>query len=127
MFVLPGAVGAFLLVNLVCACLTLVVVIAAGLWFFGARAARSTAQKPKSVRLPETDVQKAAERAIVACGRLADLAQGVVSDVGDHATTMKDISAALEGVDRNESGVSQAVLGALDQIIAANAKLQQQL
>jgi diguanylate cyclase len=127
MFMLPAAIGAFLLVNLVCACLTLVVAIVAGIWFFGARSARVEAQKVKSVRPPATDVEKAAERAIVACSRLADLAQGVVSDVGDHATTMRDISAALEGVDRNESGVSQAVLGALDQIIAANAKLQQRL
>src|SRR5882757_4436421 len=100
MFMLPAAIGAFLLVNLVCACLTLVVAIAAGIWFFGARSARVEAQKVKSARPPATDVEKAAERAIVACSRLADVAQGVVSDVGDHTATMRDISAALEGVDR---------------------------
>jgi diguanylate cyclase len=127
MFMLPAAIGAFLLVNLVCACLTLAVVIAAGVWFFGARSARVEAQKVKSAHSPAAEVEKAAERAIVACSRLAELAQGVVSDVGDHAATMKDISAALEGVDRNESGVSQAVLAALDQIIAANAILQRRL
>src|SRR5262245_29279376 len=121
MFVLLAAIGTYLLVNLLCACLTLGLIVAAAVWFFGTRPARAAANKAAPAALLETEAEKAAERAIVACSRLTDLAQGVVSDVGDHATTMMDISAALKGVDRKESGVNQAVLEALDRIIAANA------
>ena len=54
MLLLPAAIGTFLLVNLLCACLALGVGFAAGVWFFGAKLAKpakpaaAEKAKPKS-------------------------------------------------------------------------------
>ena len=46
MFLLPAAIGTFLLVNLLCACIALGVGFAAGVWFFGAKMAKPRRQGP---------------------------------------------------------------------------------
>ena len=104
MLLLPAAIGTFLLVNLLCACLALGVGFAAGVWFFGAKMAKPAAAKEppkKPVAKPSDDVKRAAERAAMAASRVADLANTVASDVGDHAAKMKAISADLAGIDRD--------------------------
>ena len=63
----------------------------------------------------------------MAASRVADLAKGVASDVGDHAAKIKAISADLEGIDRESAGANGAVFTALDQMLSANAELQQRL
>ena len=63
----------------------------------------------------------------MATSRVADLAQGVASDVGEHAAKMKEISADLAGVDREASGTNAAVLTAMDKILSANSELQKRL
>ena len=40
MFLLPAAIGTFLIVNLICACIALGIGFAAGVWFFGAKMAK---------------------------------------------------------------------------------------
>lgn len=128
MLLLPAAVGTFLLVNLLCACIALAVGFAAGVWFFGAKMAKSTAPQP--VKKPPKAVEDAkliAERNALAASRVVDLAQNVASDVGDHAEKMKAISADLAGIDRESDGANAAVFSAMDQIIAANTVLQQRL
>jgi diguanylate cyclase len=131
MLVLPAALGSFIFVNLVCACIALGVGFAAGIWFLGFKMARpeakaATAKKnapnPKAVA-----AKRASERASMATSRVADLAQGVASDVGEHAAKMKEISADLAGVDREASGTNAAVLTAMDKILAANSELQKRL
>lgn len=129
MFLLPAAIGTFLIVNLLCACVALGIGFAAGVWFFGAKMAKpatsSPAKKP-AAKLAE-DPKRAAERTAMAASRVADLAKNVATDVGDHAAKMKAISADLAGIDRESAGANTAVFTAMDQMIAANSELQQRL
>ena len=129
MFLLPAAIGTFLLVNLLCACIALGVGFAAGVWFFGAKmakpAAKAAGKKPAAKQAEES--KRAVERTAMAASRVADLAKNVASDVGDHAAKMKAISADLAGIDRDSDGANEAVFTAMDQMIAANTELQQRL
>jgi diguanylate cyclase len=129
MLFLPAAIGTFLLVNLLCACLALGVGFAAGVWFFGAKMAKPAAQDRRKKPAPKSneDAKRAAERAAMAATRVADLAKNVASDVGDHAAKMKAISADLAGIDRDAVGANGAVFTALDQMLAANTELQERL
>ncbi len=130
MLLLPAAIGTFVLVNLLCACLALAVGFAAGVWFFGAKMAKPAATKePAKKPAPKAadDGKRAAERTAMAASRVADLAQTVAGDVGDHAAKMKAISADLAGIDRNSETANAAVFSAMDQMLAANTELQQRL
>ncbi len=137
MFLLPATVGTFLVVNLLCACIALGVGFAAGVWFVGAKMAKPATTpptlakkpsvKPASVDDAKKNAERTAERAAMAASRVAELAQNVASDVGDHAAKMKAISADLAGIDRESGNANEAVFVAMDQIIAANATLQQRL
>jgi diguanylate cyclase len=132
MLILPAAIGTFLLVNLLCACVALGLGFGAGVWFFGAKMAKLPAAtqlpaKQSAKSKPNVDAQRAAERTLMATGRVADVARGVVGDVGDHAKKMRAISADLQGIDRQSSAASAEVATALDKILAANAELQQRL
>src|SRR5829696_4581957 len=123
MFLLPAAIGTFLIVNLLCACVALGVGFAAGVWFFGAKMAKPAAPAPptkKPPAKPPENVKRVSERAAMAASQVADVAQTVASDVGDHAAKMKAISAELAGVDRDSAGANAAVNAAMDQILAAN-------
>src|SRR3954470_21921036 len=124
MFLLPAAVGTFLLVNVLCACAALGVGFAAGVWFFGAKLAKPATPAPGK---PAEDPKRAVERAAMAANRVADLAKDVATEVGDHAAKMKAISADLAGIDRQSDGAHAAVTTAMDQMIAANTELQQRL
>ena len=130
MLVLPAAIGTFLLVNLLCACIALGVGFAAGVWFFGAKMAKPADAGPGQENSRQAKLKTAkrtAERAAMAASRVADLAQNVASDVGDHAAKMKAISADLAGIDRESDGANAAVFSAMDQMLAANSELQQRL
>ncbi len=132
MFLLPAAIGTFLLVNLLCACVALGVGFAAGVWFFGAKMAKpadsaATRRQKNRLRSQRKIAKRAAERAAMAASRVADLAKNVASDVGDHAAKMKAISADLAGIDRESDGANAAVFTAMDQMLAANTQLQQRL
>jgi diguanylate cyclase len=129
MLVLPAAIGTFLLVNLLCACVALGVGFAAGVWFFGAKMAKTpVSEPPKKPAAKQSDTAKlAAERAAMAASQVADLAHSVASDVGDHAAKMKAISADLAGIDRQSAGANAAVFTAMDQMLLANSELQQRL
>src|SRR5262245_14405098 len=107
MLFLPAAIGTFLLVNLLCACVALGVGFGAGVWFFGAKMTKpvkpAVVEKPKpqaaaTAPQPNTDATRAVERAMMATQRVADVAQNIVGDVGDHAATIEAISADLKGI-----------------------------
>src|SRR5215210_5186539 len=90
---LPAAVGTFLLVNLLCACVALGVGFAAGVWFFGAKMAKPATPPPvkKPAAKATEEPKRVVERAAMAASRVADLASNVATDVGDHAAKMKAI------------------------------------
>ena len=128
MILLPAAIGTFLLVNLLCACVALGVGFAAGVWFFGAKMVRPATPAPaKKPAKNNDDTKRANERAAMAASRVADLAKNVASDVGDHVAKMKAISADLAGIDRESAEANGAVFTALDQMLAANTELQDRL
>lgn len=129
MLVLPAAIGAFLLVNLLCACIALGVGFAAGAWFIGSRIPKPAiddSAKKQAARQAQ-EAKRASERAAMAASRVADLAQSVASDVGDHAAKMKAISNDLAGLERGSGEADTAVFSALDQMLSANNELQQRL
>lgn len=129
MLVMPAAIGAFLLVNLLCACLALGVGFAAGAWFIGSRVPRPVADdaaKKQAARQAQ-EAKRATERAAMAASRVADLAQAVASDVGDHAAKMQAITNDLAGIERGSEAADAAVFSALDQMLKANTELQQRL
>jgi diguanylate cyclase len=132
MLVLTAVTTTFLLVNLACACVALGVGFTAGVWFFGGRAAKPDSKKG-AVKKPapnpaiSEEAKRVAERTLMATSRVADLAKGVMTDVGDHAAKMKAISAELAGVNREDGAANEAVLAAMDQILAANDNLQKRL
>ena len=130
MLVLPAAIGSYLVVNLVCACIALGVGFgpAFGSWRkVGQAGGHDRGEKEKSSQSESGCGQAAAERASMATSRVADLTQGVASDVGEHAAKMKEISADLAGIDRDASGTNAAVLTAMDKILVANSELQKRL
>jgi diguanylate cyclase len=129
MLILPAAIGTFLLVNLLCACVALGVGFAAGVWFFGGKMAEDSHQAlpQKNASAKAEQDKRASERAEMAAGRVADLAKNVASDVGDHAAKMQAISAELAGIDRQSAEANGAVCSALDQMLAANNELQERL
>src|SRR5438045_9226325 len=98
MFLLPAAVGTFLLVNLLCACAALGVGFAAGVWFFGAKMVKPAAPPPakKPPAKPAEDPKRAAERTAMAASHVADLAQYVATDVSDQDAKLKAFSAGLD-------------------------------
>ena len=60
MLVLPAALGAFLFVNLLCACVALGVGFAAGVWFFGAKMAKSAdSDQAKKNAAKQAEIRKA--------------------------------------------------------------------
>jgi len=123
-----AAIGTFLLVNLLCACVALGVGFAAGVWFFGAKMVKPAVPAPaKKPAKDNDDTKRANERAAMAASRVADLAKNVASDVGDHTAKMKAISADLAGIDRKSAEANGAVFSALDQMLAANSELQDRL
>jgi diguanylate cyclase len=127
MLILPAAIGTYLLVNLLCACVALGVGFGAGVWFFGTKESKPVASAKKPPPKRPTAPNRSVERVAQANRRVAELAQGVATDVGDHTAKMRAISADLAGVDREASGTNAAVLTAMDKILAANTELQQRL
>lgn len=129
MLVMPAAIGAFLLVNLLCACIALGVGFAAGAWFIGSKipSPKVDDSAKKLAARQAQEARRASERAAMAASRVADLAQSVASDVGDHAAKMQAISNDLAGIERGTEEADTAVFAALDQMLKANNELQQRL
>lgn len=125
MLVMPAAIGVFLAVNLLCACVALGLGFAAGVWFYGAHIARPAAAAAKREAAKQSaEARRAVERAAFASQRVVDLAQGVACDVGDHAARMKAITADLADAEPDDRAPEHDVL---NDILAANSQLQQRL
>lgn len=127
MFVLFASIGPLVLVNVICACVTLAVGFAAGVWFFGGREAlpppvdtQKEADKKAAVR--------ASERTLMASGRLKDLAQGLGDDVGAHVTQVEEINETFHALAaETERDIGPELFEAIGQIVTANTQLQGRL
>src|SRR3990172_5060242 len=78
MFADLASMGTLLTLNLLFAGVALAVGFGLGVWFFGNSTASSAAETAQSKKA-QTDVQRAAERAMMASQRIQDLAKNVVS------------------------------------------------
>jgi diguanylate cyclase len=126
MFVMPAAIGTFLLVNVICAAVALSAGFAAGVWFFGMRRAAETKTAPPPT--PNKNSERQSERAAMASGRLVDLAKSMATDVSDHAAKVNEIAADFKAADRTTSDAADAAVNAaLEKILAANTELQKRL
>ena len=101
MFLLPAAVGTFILVNLICACIALAVGFAAGVWFFGAKLA--TGSVPVELRTPTDFTVRfnqsvAAEARVVVRGLLLLSAEGELGRDGLAAGGSSEYRAARVGI-----------------------------
>lgn len=116
-----------MLVNLLFAVVALGVGFAAGAWFFSNK---STSGKTTEEEQAEDalDRRLAMERAVMASGRLKDLANDVASDVGDHSTCVRQISDDLQAAKSLSPGNQEVeIASALTRIVAANDQLQEKL
>jgi diguanylate cyclase len=118
--------GALLLVNLLFAAVALAIGFAGGCWFFGSKAA--SAPTAKGDRESDDHRQQAKDRAIMASHRIQDLAKGVVSDVGDHASNVEAITNDLRAiVKEHNAGPDAAVFMTIGRIVEANNQLKGRL
>ena len=100
---------------------------AAGVWFFGADKS-STASTGKQDHEANDHRQQATDRAMMASHRIQDLAKGVVSDVGVHATSVEAITDDLRAiVKEHNAGPEAAVFMTIGRIVEANNQLKAKL
>ena len=116
-----------LVINLLFAAVALAVGFVAGVWLFGGSKGQPATGKKKSADSFEHS-QQATDRAIMASHRIQDLAKGVVSDVGDHATTVEAITNDLRAiVNETNAGPDAAVFMTIGRIVEANNQLKSRL
>ncbi len=123
--ILPAIGITFVALHLLCASLALAIGFAAGVWMCStklASSAPSNASVQNATRLAN-EAKKTAERTMMASSRVMDLARGVAADVGQHSAEMETISNDIQ----KTTGTEGAVSNVLEQILAANAKLQHRL
>ena len=122
-----SSMGTMLLVNLLFSSIALAIGFAAGVWMFGPGAA-DRATNPRAKDKSDIATQLATERAMMAFQRIQDLAKGMASDAGDHASKMQAITYELETVAVEQpGGMADAVFTAVGRIVEANTQLQQRL
>ncbi len=94
----------------------------AGGWFLGVRFVQTQPKRKPPEKIDRGD-RLAAERAVMATGRLVDLANCMATDVNDHSAVVGAITAELRSI-VGDSSLDSVVLSALDQIVTANGDLQ---
>jgi diguanylate cyclase len=123
----PSSLGMLLTVNILFASIALAIGFAAGVWFFG-ESKSSTASAGKHNREATDHRQQATDRAMMASHRIQDLAKGVVSDVGAHATSVEAITDDLRAiVKEHNAGPEAAVFMTIGRIVEANNQLKSRL
>lgn len=125
MFAEFSSISTLLTLNLLFAGVALAVGFALGAWFFGTAAVSTEKTQPNS---QDTDLQIAAERAMMASQRIQDLAKNMVSDVDAHAVQVEEINTELQAIaDESPSEESDAVFATIGRMIDANNALQTRL
>jgi diguanylate cyclase len=119
--------GSLLTINLIFASLALVIGFFAGVWFFGPSATRKTVPSDEPEDHSKAEMQRTAERAIMALQRIQDLAKGMASDVGAHASEVEAITADLQQMAEENPNDAIDMIAAVNRIVKANDQLQDRL
>jgi diguanylate cyclase len=126
MFADFASMGTLLTLNLIFAGAALVIGIALGAWLFGV-ATKSTGD-PNQSKSHDDELQRAAERAMMASQRIQDLAKNMVCDVDAHAVMVDSINTELHAIaDEKPSEESDAVFATIGRMIDANNELHGRL
>ena len=119
--------GPLLVINLLFAAVALAIGFGAGAWLFGASKSLPESGKKRDKKSGDNR-QQATDRAMMASHRIQDLAKGVVSDVGEHATTVEAITDDLRAiVKEHNAGPDAAVFMTIGRIVEANNQLKSRL
>jgi len=112
--------------NLLFAGLALVIGFALGAWMFGA--STTMPDSAGSAKDREGELQRAAERAMMASHRIQDLAKSMACDVDAHAVKVEEINTELQAIaEESPSEEAEAVFATIGRMIDANNVLQQRL
>jgi diguanylate cyclase len=126
MLAVIASMGTLLTLNLLFAGAALVVGFALGAWLFGV--GTSGGADPNTTKKRDDELQRAAERAMMASQRIQDLAKNMVSDVDAHASKVDEINSELHAIaDENTNEEADAVIATIGRMIDANNELQTRL
>lgn len=101
MFAELASLSTLLTLNMLFASLALVIGFALGAWLFGAGTAKPDDTAKSKDR--ESELQLAAERAMMASQRIQDLAKNMASDVETHAVKVDQINTELQAIAEESS------------------------
>jgi diguanylate cyclase len=115
---------AFVCVNLAFAGTALSIGFFAGAWFLGGHKRKPEGETPGDQGRRTLTLEHAA----VSSERIRDLAVGMVSDIGQHSTRVREVTQHLQSLDLNDIQATGAgLVAAMAEIVAANNQLHQQL
>jgi diguanylate cyclase len=121
-----ASMSTLLTLNLLFAGAALAVGFGIGIWFFGFDASSSEKESKDSRR--DAELQRAAERAMMASQRIQDLAKNMVCDVDAHAVKVEEINTELQAIaEDTPHEESDAVFATIGRMIDANTELQNRL
>jgi hypothetical protein len=116
----------FLTIFLFCGLASVGLGFVAAIWFVG-KCNHHATDDAVELLASDSDAELTREQALLASDRLADLTQQVTRDVNAHSTKVESISVTLCEAEPDSISGEPAVLIARDQLVAANAELQNQL
>ncbi|MGD9633628.1 MAG: GGDEF domain-containing protein [Pirellulales bacterium] len=126
MFADIASLGTLITLNVLFACLALVIGFGLGAWMFGAATAKPDEAGGSKER--DSELQRAAERAMMASQRIQDLAKNMASDVDAHAVRVDEINSELQAIaEDSPSEEAEAVFATIGRMIDANNDLQKRL
>jgi len=126
MFAYSASIGSLLTLNLLFVGVALAIGFSLGYWFCRTCALR--APNDSEWKRRQTELQRAAERAMMASQRIQDLAKNMVCDVDAHATKVEAINSDLQVIAEGHASEGEdAVFAAIGRMIDANNELQTRL
>jgi diguanylate cyclase len=126
MFANLGSIGSLLTLNLLFVGMALAIGFAIGFWCCRLYALHTT--NDSESKSQQSELQRAAERAMMASQRIQDLAKGMVCDVDAHASKVEAINGDLQLIaEDHASEDGDAVFTAIGRMIDANTELQSRL
>jgi diguanylate cyclase len=122
MFAEFTSAGTLLTLNLLFSGVALVIGFGLGAWFFGAGTDNLDSKEQ------DVELQRAAERAMMASQRIQDLAKNIVSDVDAHTIKVEAINSDLRAMTSERPGdETDAVFATIGRMIDANKELHSRL